>query len=144
MAAKTSWHRHGTKLRHCHPMYNLWSELSRRKLLPTWPRGGGTTEALRRVPHQNLAWWGTPGTLQSRACLTSFCHSISTYIYTSVYIVTYDVIFWNIKKHYNRQSKWGGILEGRRFFYSEIHVTRWLLWRSDFTKFNYRWGAYGQ
>jgi len=22
MAAKTSWHRYGTKLRHCHPMYN--------------------------------------------------------------------------------------------------------------------------
>jgi len=21
MAAKTSWHRYGTKLRHCHPMY---------------------------------------------------------------------------------------------------------------------------
>jgi len=21
MAAKTSWHKHGTKLRHCHPMY---------------------------------------------------------------------------------------------------------------------------
>jgi len=23
MAAKTSWHRHVTKLRHCHPMYNV-------------------------------------------------------------------------------------------------------------------------
>ena len=23
MAAKTSWHRYGTKLRHCHPMYTL-------------------------------------------------------------------------------------------------------------------------
>ena len=22
MAAKTSWHRYGAKLRHCHPMYN--------------------------------------------------------------------------------------------------------------------------
>ena len=22
MAAKTSWHRYGTKLRHCHPMHN--------------------------------------------------------------------------------------------------------------------------
>ena len=22
MAAKTSWHRYGTKLRHCHPVYN--------------------------------------------------------------------------------------------------------------------------
>ena len=24
------------------------------------------------------------------------------------------------------------------FFYSELRVTRWLLWHSDFTKFNYR------
>jgi len=23
MAAKTSWHRYGTKLRHCHPVYRL-------------------------------------------------------------------------------------------------------------------------
>jgi len=23
MAAKTSWHRYGTKLRHCHPVYSL-------------------------------------------------------------------------------------------------------------------------
>jgi len=23
MAAKTSWHRYGTKLRHCHPVYTL-------------------------------------------------------------------------------------------------------------------------
>ena len=35
-------------------------------------RGGGTIDALRRVPHQNLAWRGT-----------SFCHSIS--IHTGVY-----------------------------------------------------------
>ena len=24
MAAKTSWHRYGTKLRHCHPMSGQW------------------------------------------------------------------------------------------------------------------------
>ena len=28
------------------------------------------------------------------------------------------------------------------FFYSEMRVIRRLLWHSDFTKFNYRWGAY--
>ena len=28
------------------------------------------------------------------------------------------------------------------YFYSEIRVTRGLIWHSDFTKFSYRWGAY--
>jgi len=37
-------------------------------------RGGGTIDALRRVPHQNLAWRGT-----------SFCHSISIHRPTGVY-----------------------------------------------------------
>jgi len=37
---------------------------------------------------------------------------------------------------------WGYFRVTPVFFYSEIRVTRWLLWHSDFTKFNYRWGAY--
>jgi len=33
MAAKTSWHGYGTKLRHCHPMYLQRSTFDRR----AWP-----------------------------------------------------------------------------------------------------------
>ena len=28
MAAKTSWHRYGTKLRHCHPVYSTSTRLA--------------------------------------------------------------------------------------------------------------------
>jgi len=36
---------------------------------------------------------------------------------------------------------WGYFRANSFFFYSEMRVTRRLLCHSDFTKFNYRWGA---
>jgi len=77
-----------------------------------------------------------------RALPCSFCDSIS--IYTSpVYIVTYDVIFWSVNLRNNISDKVNvGIFScDAVFFYSEKRVTRWLLWHSDFTKFNYLWGS---
>ena len=65
--------------------------------------------------------------------------------YIPVYIVTYDVtIFWSVNSRNIIADKANvGIFScDAGFFYSEIRVTRWLLWHSDFTKFNYRWGAY--
>ena len=61
--------------------------------------------------------------------------------YIPVYVVTYDVIF--------RSVNWRNIITDEVnvgifscdavFFCSEIRVTRWLLWHSDFIKFNYCW-----
>ena len=46
MAAKTSWHRYGKKLRHCHPMY-LWagSTKTRNWTRPTTSTTSGTSTA---------------------------------------------------------------------------------------------------
>ena len=100
------------------------------------------TEQLHAGEAEPLRHWGAcltkiwPG----EARLTSFCHSIS--IYTSIYCHLWgDILDCKLKKHYDRQSKCGDIIVWRRFFYSEIRVTGWLLWHSDFTKFNYRWGS---
>ena len=80
-------------------------------------RGGGTIEALTRVPHKNMAWWDTWGTLQS---VPDQFLSLR-FQYTSVYIVTYGVIFWSgnlrIRNNRglpgNRQSKYGGTENAR-------------------------------
>ena len=63
---------------------------------------GGTIEALRHVPHALTKI--CPGEARCRACLTSFCHSISTGV------VTYDVrniLVCKLQKHYNRQVNVG-------------------------------------
>jgi len=94
------------------------------------------------VPHPNLAMVRHVRHAAERALPCSFCDSIS--IYTSpVYIVTYDVIFWSVNLRNNISDKVNvGIFScDAVFFYSEKRVTRWLLWHSDFTKFNYRWGS---
>jgi len=59
------------------------------------------------------------------------------------YIVTYNVIFWSVNL-WNIITDKCGIFscDAVFYFYSEIRVTRGLIWHSDFTKFNYRWGAY--
>jgi len=49
MAAKTSWHRYGTKLRHCHPMYTI--AFSALMLLVGQQEGHPASK--------KLEWWGT-------------------------------------------------------------------------------------
>jgi len=93
-----------------------------------------------------LRHWGVcltkiwPREARCRACLTSFCHSIS--IYTGIYChLCRDIVIYKLKTHYNWQSKCGDIYVWRRFFHSEIRATRWLLWHSDFTRFNFGRGC---
>ena len=45
------------------------SILNRRHCQTASFRGGGTIETPRRVPHRNVAWWGTWGTLQGSATI---------------------------------------------------------------------------
>jgi len=53
MAAKASWHRYGTKLRHCHPMYT-YIQLHRLKTIGRRLKGKGKDSPCsiteRRVP----------------------------------------------------------------------------------------------
>jgi len=50
MAAKTSWHRYGTKLRHCHPVYPTYELLDSRvvSLLDSGAEGPGFKSQPRR------------------------------------------------------------------------------------------------
>jgi len=60
----------------------------------------------------------------------------------SVITYSYDVIFWsvNLRNIITDEVDVGIFSRDAVFFYSEIGVTRWLLWYSDCAKFNYRWG----
>ena len=59
-------------------------------------RGGRTTNALRRVPHQNSAWWRTRGMLQSVPRHLPVL-PLRFHIYVlPVYVVTYNVIFSSV------------------------------------------------
>jgi len=57
MAAKTSWHRYGTKWRHCHHMY-FYLHVARRLHVPSvlWRCWLGGRKGIR--PVKKLEWWG--------------------------------------------------------------------------------------
>jgi len=59
-------------------------------------------------------WPGEAREARCRACLISFCHSIS--IYTSIYChLWHNILVCKLKKHYNWQSKCGYIFVWRLF-----------------------------
>jgi len=53
MAAETSWHRYGTKLRHCHPMYIL-ARPADTPQQQAQPQHGGLCDRLLFPVHQCL------------------------------------------------------------------------------------------
>ena len=85
-------------------------------------------------------WRGTRA--RCRAYLTSFCHSISMYTGICCHLWR-DILVCKLKnnKHISDKVNVRIFSCDVGFFYCEMHTTRWLLWHSDFTKFNYRWGA---
>ena len=83
MAAKTSWHRYGTKLRHCHRMYRVGRKS---KLLILSEYVDKTTNGANHTAAR--AWNALPSSVRSAPSLLQFRRDLKTALHVSVIVLS--------------------------------------------------------